>query len=124
MQIEQEKIDYVPVKQAIGEITQNPSKQQCKREVAPRIGLAPSHEENRHNHQRDDGNHNKKSIVALERSKGRAGVCDVNQTEEIGDDNACLIRVDQTQDQLLAPLIKSVEREREEKNEFHLGDLC
>jgi len=121
VQIEQEKIDYVPVKQAIGEITQNPSKQQCKREVAPRIGLAPSHEENRHNHQRDDGNHNEKGIVAPERSKGRAGVCYVNQTEEIGDDNACLIRVDQTQDQLLAPLIKSVKGERKKKNVLHVG---
>ena len=110
----------MPVKHAIGEIPQNPSKQQRKREVAPRIGLAPSHEENRHNHQRDDGNQNEKSIVAPERSKGRARVCDVNQTEEIGDDNACLIRVDQTHDQLFAPLIKSVEGKREEKNEFHV----
>jgi hypothetical protein len=123
VQIEQEKIDYVPVKQAIGQITQNPSKQQCKREIAPRIGLSPSHEQNRHNDERDNGNHDEESIVALERSKGRAGVGDVNQTEEIGDNNACLIRVDQTQDQLLAPLIKSIEREREKKNELHLGDL-
>ena len=120
MQIEEKKVDHVSVQEAIGEITQNPSKQQCKGEVAPRIGLAPSHEENRHNHQRDDGNHNEKSIVALERSKGRAGVCDVNQTEEIGDDNACLIRGDHSQNQLLAPLIKSVEGKREKKDELHV----
>jgi len=123
VQIEQEKIDYVPVKQAIGEITQNPSKQQCKREVAPRIGLAPSYEENRHNHQRDDGNHNEKSVIAPERSKGRARVCDVNQTEEIGDDNACLIRADQTQDQVLGQLIDCIERKRKKEDELHAGDL-
>jgi hypothetical protein len=61
----------------------------------------------------------KKVLLPLKDPKARAGVGDVNQTEEIGTINACLIRVDQSQDQLLAPLIKSVEREREKENELH-----
>jgi len=116
VQIEQEKIDYVPVKQAIGEIAQNASKQQCKREIAPDIWSPASHEENCHNYERDNRNHNEKDIVALERTECCAGVGDVNQPEEIGDDNARLIRVDQTHDQLFAPLIKSVERERNKED--------
>ena len=95
----------MPVKEAIGEVTQNASKQQCKREIAPGISSAASHEENCHNYERDNRNHNEKGIVAFERSECCARVGNVNQAEEIGDDNARLIRVDQTQDQLLAPLI-------------------
>src|SRR5207253_919882 len=49
VQIEKEKIDHVSVMQAICEITQNAGKQQRKREIAPCITQAPSHEQNRHN---------------------------------------------------------------------------
>ena len=123
VQIEKEKVDHVSVKEAIGEITQNASKQQCKREVAPCIRLPSSQQQNRYNYQRDNGNYNEESIVALERSERCARVGNVNQTKEIADDNVRLVKTDQTQHQVLTPLVKSVEREREKKNELHLDSV-
>jgi hypothetical protein len=120
VEIEKEKIDHVAIKEAIGEITQYASKQQCKREVAPRIRPLRSQEQNRHNHQRNNRNYNEESIVALERPKRCAVVCNVNQTEKIRHDTARLIRADQSQDQLFRQLIKSVEGEGNQKDELHL----
>ena len=37
MQIEKKKIDHVPVKKTIGEISQNAGKQKRKRHIAPNI---------------------------------------------------------------------------------------
>src|SRR5712671_2657910 len=39
MKIEKQKIDNMAIKQPIGQITQNASKQQCQRKIAPRIRL-------------------------------------------------------------------------------------
>jgi hypothetical protein len=105
VQIEKEKIDHVTIKEAIGEITQNASKQQCKRKVAPHIRPMGSQEQNRHNHQRNDRNYNEESIIARERPKRSAGIRNVNQTEEIRHDNARLVRADESQDQLFGTLI-------------------
>jgi hypothetical protein len=110
MKIEKQKIDNMAIKQPIGEITQNASKQQCQREIAPRVRLPRSHEQNGYNDQRDNRNYNKESIVTPERSKRCAGVGNVNQVEKIGNDNACLVRADQSHDQLLRALIEQVKR--------------
>jgi len=111
VQIEKQKIDHVSVQKAISQIPQNPGEQQREREVAPRIGLAVSDEQNRHDDQRDDGNYNEESIVAPEGSKRRAGIRNVNQTEKLPHDDARLIRADQPQDQVLRQLIQCVERQ-------------
>ena len=37
MQVKQQKIDHVPVKKTIGEISQNAGKQKRKRHIAPNI---------------------------------------------------------------------------------------
>jgi hypothetical protein len=66
VQIEKEKIDHVRIKEAISQITQYASKQQRKREIAPRIRLPPSHKQNRHNKEGDNRNYNEESIVAPE----------------------------------------------------------
>jgi hypothetical protein len=120
VEIEKQKIDHMPIKQAIGQITQYASKQQRKREIAPRIRPPPLHKQNHHNEQGDNRNYNEESIVALERPKRCAVVCNVNQTEEIRHDTARLIRTDESQDQLFGQLIKSVEGEGDQKDELHL----
>jgi len=38
MQIEEKKIDHVPVKKTIGEISENSGEQKCQRRIAPKIG--------------------------------------------------------------------------------------
>ena len=50
VQIEKEKIDHVPVKQAISQVAQNASKQQGKREVAEPIRRSRSDEQSHYNH--------------------------------------------------------------------------
>ncbi len=42
VQIEEEKIDHMPIKKTIGEISQDASQQERKRYVAPRISWMPS----------------------------------------------------------------------------------
>ncbi len=83
VQIKKEKIDYVSVKQAICQISQNPSKEKRERYIPPRVRSPMSHQQNCHDDQCDDGNYNKESVVALERSKRGAGIGDVNQIEEV-----------------------------------------
>ena len=41
MQIEKKKIDYVPVKKTIGEISQNAGEQKGERHIAPKIRCPP-----------------------------------------------------------------------------------
>ena len=84
VQIEKEKIDHVPVKQAISKISQNPGKEKRQRNITPMIRPPVSHQQNRHDDQCDQRNYDEESIVALEGSKRCAGIGDVNQTEEIG----------------------------------------
>jgi hypothetical protein len=45
VEIEKEKIDHMSIKKSIGQVTQNASKKQCKRDIAPWIGLPPSCEQ-------------------------------------------------------------------------------
>ena len=119
VQIEEEKIDHVSVQEAISEIPQNPGEQQRKREVAPGIGLSASDEQNRHDKQRDDGNYNEESIVAPERSKRRAGIRNVNQTEKVRHENVRVVRANESQDQLLRALVEKVKRQRKKQDESH-----
>src|SRR5436190_10013807 len=58
VQIKKEKIDYVSVKQAICQISQNPGKEKRERYIPPRVRPPVSHQQNRHNDHRDDGNYN------------------------------------------------------------------
>ena len=120
VQIEKQKIDHMSVEEAISQIAQNPSEKKRKRYVPPRISSLVSHEKGCHDHQCDNGNDNEESVVALERSKGRARIRDIHETKEVRHDDARFIWTDRSQDQLLRQLIESVEREREEEDEFHV----
>jgi hypothetical protein len=124
MKIEKQKIDNMAMKQPIGQVTQNASKQQCQREIAPCVRLPPSHEQSGHNDQRDKRNYNKESIVTPKRSKRCACVGNVNQAEKIGDDNARLVRADQSHDQLLGTLVQRIEWKREKKDELHVDPVA
>jgi hypothetical protein len=66
------------------------------------------HQKNCHDDQSDDGNYNEESVVALKRSKGGAGISDVNQIEEVRHYNASIVRADGSQYALLCQLVQSV----------------
>ena len=120
VQIKKEKIDYVSVKQAICQISQNPGKEKRERYIPPRIRSPMSHQQNRHNDHRDDGNYNEESVVALERPKRGAGIGDVNQIEEVRHYNASIVRANGSHYQVLRQLVQSVERKREKEDELHV----
>jgi hypothetical protein len=109
----------VSVKQAIRQISQNPGEEKRERYIPPRIRPPVSHQQNRHNDQRDDGNYNEESVVSLERSKRGAGIGDVNQMEEVGHYDASIVRTNGPQYPLLRQLVQSVERKCEKKDQSH-----
>ena len=49
VQIEEEKIDHMSVKKAIGKISHDASQQERQRDIAPNIGCSPPDEENQNN---------------------------------------------------------------------------
>src|SRR5919106_5219776 len=110
MQIKEEKIDHVSVKQAICQISQNPGKEKRQRYIPPRVRRPAPHQQNRHNEQCDDGNYDEESVVSLERSKRSAVIGDVNQIEKARHYTASIVRADGSQYPLLRQLIQSVER--------------
>jgi hypothetical protein len=116
VQIKKEKVDHVSVKQAICQISQNPGKEKRQRYIAPPIQAVGSHQQNRHNNQRDDGNYNEESVVPLERSKRGTGIGDVNQMEKVRYDNASIVGTDGSQYPVFRQLVQSVERKREKEN--------
>ena len=78
-----------------------------------------SHQQNCHDYECDQRNYNEKSVVALERSKRRAGIWDVNQMKKLRDYIASFVWTDRSQDQLLSELIQRVERKSEKEDEPH-----
>jgi hypothetical protein len=119
VQIKKEKIDHVPMEEAISEIAENTCKKKRKRYIPPRVSPPMSHEQNRHNDQCNDGNCDKKRVVALERAKRRAGISNVYQGKKIRHDNLGVVRANDSQDQLLCALIQNVERKREKNDKSH-----
>lgn len=83
VQIEEEKIDYMSVKKAIGKISQDPSQQEAQRDVAPNIRQSPPQEKDQNNEKCDRRNYDEESVVVPEGTKRRAGIRYVNQIKEI-----------------------------------------
>jgi hypothetical protein len=121
VQIKKEKVNHVSVKQPICEISQDARKKKRERHIPPRVRASVSHQQNRHNDQCNDRNYNEESVVALERSKRRTGISDVNKVEEVRHYNPSIVRADGSQYQLFRQLVQSVERKRKEKDEPHVG---
>lgn len=120
VQIEEEKIDHVSIKKAIGKISHDASQQERERDVAPNIWWSPPQKKNQNNEKRDRRNYDEKRVVVSEGTKRRAGIRDVDQVEEIPDHNARFVGTNEPQDQLFCPLIERVEREREKEHESHI----
>jgi hypothetical protein len=110
VQVKKEKIDHVPIQEAISEIAQNTCKKKRKRYIPPGISPPRLDEQNGHNHQCDNGNCDKKNVVAFESPKRRAGIGNVHQSEKIWHDSAGVVRTNESQDQLLRALIQNIER--------------
>jgi hypothetical protein len=121
VQIEKKKIDHVPIKKAVGKISQYPGEKERQRKITPPIRGSRPQKEAQYNHKRDARNGDKERIIASEGSKRCAGIGHVNQTEEIGDQNTLLIRTDEPQDHLFGQLIQCVKRKGKKKDEFHVG---
>ena len=120
VQIEKKKINHVPIKKAIGKISQDPGEKKRERKITPTIRCSRPQEEAQNNHKRHRRNGDEEGIVASEGSKRCAVIGHVNQTEEIRDQNPRFIRADEPQHQLFGPLIQRVEWKREKKNELHI----
>ena len=110
VQIEKKEIDHVPIKKAISKISQDPGEKKCQRKITPTIMCSRPQEQPQNNHKRHQRNDDEKGIVASEGSKRCAVIGHVNQTEEIGDQNARLVRADEPQNHLLGQLIQCVQR--------------
>jgi hypothetical protein len=123
VQIEEEKIDDMSIKKAIGKISHDASQQERQRDVAPKIWQSPPEEKSQNNEKRDRRNYDEERIVVPERTKRRAGIRDVDQVEEIRDHNARFVGTNEPQDQLFCPLIECVERERKKEDEPHIDVL-
>jgi hypothetical protein len=111
VQIEKEKIDHVPVKKAIGKISDDPGEKKRQGKITPTIICSRPQEEAQNDHQRHRRNGDEKGVVASERAKRCARIGHVNQAEEIRYQNTRLIRTDESQDQLLGELIDCVDRQ-------------
>ena len=109
MQIKKKKVDHVSVKQTICQISQNAGKEKRQRYIPPPVRPPVSHQQNCHDDQRDGGNYDEESVVALERSKCCAVIGDVNQIEEIRHYNPSIVRAYRSQYPLLRQLIQGVE---------------
>ena len=120
VQIEEKKIDHVPIKKPIGKISKDPGDKKRQREITPTIRRSRPQEEAHNNHKRHRRNGDEKGIVASEGSKRCAGIGHANKTKEIRYQNPGLIGTDEPQNHLFGPLIQCVERKREKKNELHV----
>jgi hypothetical protein len=123
VQVEEEKIDHVSIKKAIGKITHDASQQERQRDVAPHIWQSPPEEKNQNNEKRDRRYYDEESVVIPEGTKRGARVGHVDQAEEIPDYNARFVGTNEARDQLFCPLIERVEREREKEHESHIDVL-
>ena len=88
VQIEEEKIDHMSIKKAIGKISHDASQQERQRDVAPNIWWSPPEKKNQNNKKRDRRNYDEESVVVPEGTKRRASVRYINQIEEIRDHSA------------------------------------
>jgi hypothetical protein len=119
VQIKKKEVDHVSIKQAICQISQNPGKKKRERYIPPRIWPVMSHQQNRHNDQRDGGNDDEESVISSEGSKRGAGIGYVNKIEKVRHYNASLVRVNGSKYPVFRQLVQSVKRKREEKDESH-----
>jgi len=101
VQIKKKKVDHVSVEQAICQISQDAGKKKRERYISPGVRSAGSHQQHRDNNQCHNGNNDEEGVVALKRSKCRAGIGDVNQMEEFRDDIASVVRANGPQNPLL-----------------------
>ena len=120
VQIEEEKIDHMSIKKAIGKISQDASEKERERNIAPNIWWSTPQEKNQNNEKCDRRNYDEESVVVPEGTKRRAGIRYVDQVEETRDHNSRFVGTNGPQDQLFCPLIERVERERDKEDEFHI----
>lgn len=119
VQIEEQKIDDVTVRETIGQVSHDASQEQTKRQVSQQVWRAPPDQEREHKNERDAGEHDKKGVVVLKRAEGGAVVRHVDETEEIGDDGMEILRIDVAEHEPFRELVQRVKREREKEDEFH-----
>ena len=119
VQIEEQKVDHVSVEKPVGQISQNPGKQQSQRYIAPCIRRAAANEKANHEEQRDTRNYHEKSIVVFEGAKGGAGVGDIDEMKKTRHDSARFVGTDVRKDEMLGQLIERVKREGKKKDELH-----
>ena len=119
VQIEEQKVDDVTVEETIGEVAKDAGHEQAKRDASPGIARFAAQKQDGHNNERDTGERDKKAVVVAEGAEGRAGVGDMDESKETGDENVRVGRIDKLQDQTLRQLVECVERQGEVEKNFH-----
>jgi len=112
VQIEEQEVDHMAVQKTIGEISHDSGQEQGKRNVAQPVPGALPKEQRQDENKRDTGKDDEKPIVVPERSEGRSGVGDVNETKKIGDNDTQLLRVNVAEDEPFRDLVERVKRQR------------
>ena len=111
--------------QAVGQIAQNPGEEQSEGEIAPGIlVILFSQEQENHRDQGSARQHDKKRVVVFERTKSRAGVCNIYQIEPARNDLALGFAIDVMQNPILADLIERIERQRKGHDPLHITPPC
>jgi hypothetical protein len=119
VKIEKEKVDNMTVQQPIGEIAENAGEEQSQSDATPRAMRVRAQKEKTNDNKCDARKSDKETVVVGEGTKGRTGIGDMNDREEIGQEHARLGRINQTQNKMLRELIEQVERQSKEEKNSH-----
>ena len=119
-----EKIHDIAVEEAVGEITDNPTREQRCADAARGVqkASAPCHHGDRH--ECDRGEADEKPVVVLHHSKRRAGVVNLHEIKKSRNDLDGYMRRDVGEDQKFRDLVEDVERERQEQEESPVAEAC
>ena len=123
------EIHDITVEESVGEVAEDSAREECRAEAGGGVEETSAPRHDGEDDERDRGQADEEGVVVLEHSKRRAGVVNLHQIEEAGDDLDGHMRGDGGKDQKFRDLVEDVERKRQEQEESHeqfpsLWSLC
>ena len=115
-EVEVEEVDDVAVDNAVGDVAEDTRKNEGAGQAGELVGGFAVKEHN-HDNSHDESEKDVEIEPSTHQSKGGAGIGDVDQTEEAGNDGDFVVQGDEGQSGPLRQLIEDEERERDEKKE-------
>ena len=107
---------------AVGHVAEDAGEDEGRGEACQFVGRF-AEEKDEHNHGHDGAKDNVKVEPAFHQTEGGAGVVDVDEIEEAGDDGDFVVEGDEFQRGPLGQLVEDDERERYEKEEADGGHV-